>query len=128
MIPVHVHSCRPPALLPDVGADDHQHGDAGDERQGALPQGLVLMASITFALGVYRISKIGAIIEKLNAIESFSNVQIVCMDNTGTLTQNNLAVNHPDRLRSLESDVANLEPISSRRAAADRRSPGETML
>ena len=58
-----------------------------------LPQGLVLMASITFALGVYRISKIGAIIEKLNAIESFSNVQIVCMDKTGTLTQNKLAVN-----------------------------------
>lgn len=58
-----------------------------------IPQGLVLMASITFALGVYRISKIGAIIEKLNAIESFSNVQIVCMDKTGTLTQNKLAVN-----------------------------------
>ncbi|HEX8847699.1 MAG TPA: HAD-IC family P-type ATPase [Pyrinomonadaceae bacterium] len=58
-----------------------------------LPQGLVLMASITFALGVYRISKIGAIIEKLNAIESFSNVQIVCMDKTGTLTKNRLSVN-----------------------------------
>lgn len=58
-----------------------------------IPQGLVLMASITFALGVYRISKIGAIVEKLNAIESFSNVQIVCMDKTGTLTQNKLAVN-----------------------------------
>jgi cation-transporting P-type ATPase E len=58
-----------------------------------IPQGLVLMASITFALGVYRISRIGAIIEKLNAIESFSNVQIVCMDKTGTLTQNKLAVN-----------------------------------
>jgi cation-transporting ATPase E len=58
-----------------------------------LPQGLVLMASITFALGVYRISRIGAIIEKLNAIESFSNVQIVCMDKTGTLTKNRLSVN-----------------------------------
>ncbi|MDT4969644.1 MAG: cation-transporting P-type ATPase [Acidobacteriota bacterium] len=58
-----------------------------------LPQGLVLMASITFALGVYRISRIGAIIEKLNAIESFSNVEIVCMDKTGTLTQNKLSVN-----------------------------------
>ena len=58
-----------------------------------IPQGLVLMASITFALGVYRISRIGAIVERLNAIESFSNVQIVCMDKTGTLTQNKLSVN-----------------------------------
>lgn len=58
-----------------------------------LPQGLVLLASITFALGVYRISRLGAIVEKLNAIESFSNVQIVCMDKTGTLTKNQLSVN-----------------------------------
>ncbi len=58
-----------------------------------VPQGLVLMSSVTFALGVYRISKIGAIIQKLNAIESFSNVQVVCTDKTGTLTQNKLTVN-----------------------------------
>jgi cation-transporting ATPase E len=58
-----------------------------------VPQGLVLMASVTFALGVYRISKTGAIVQKLNAIESFSNVQVVCTDKTGTLTQNKLSVN-----------------------------------
>jgi len=58
-----------------------------------VPQGLVLMSSVTFALGIYRISKIGAIIQKLNAIESFSNVKIVCTDKTGTLTQNKLSVN-----------------------------------
>jgi len=57
-----------------------------------VPQGLVLLASVTFALGIYRISKIGAIIQRLNAIESFSNVQIVCMDKTGTLTENKLKV------------------------------------
>ncbi len=58
-----------------------------------IPQGLVLMSSVTFALGIYRISKIGAIVQKLNAIESFSNVKVVCTDKTGTLTQNKLAVN-----------------------------------
>lgn len=57
-----------------------------------VPQGLILTASVTYALGVYRISKIGAIIQKLNAVESFSNVQVVCMDKTGTLTQNKLKV------------------------------------
>lgn len=57
-----------------------------------VPQGLVLMASVTFAVGIYRISKIGAIIQKLNAIESFSNVQVVCMDKTGTLTENKLKI------------------------------------
>lgn len=57
-----------------------------------IPQGLVLISSVTFSVGIYRISRIGAIVEKLNAIESFSNVQIVCMDKTGTLTQNKLKV------------------------------------
>ncbi len=57
-----------------------------------VPQGLVLMASVTYALGVYRISKLGAIVQKLNAIESFANVKVVCTDKTGTLTQNKLAV------------------------------------
>ncbi|MBK8553551.1 MAG: HAD-IC family P-type ATPase [Ignavibacteria bacterium] len=57
-----------------------------------VPQGLVLMATVTFAVGVTRISKLGAIVQRLNAIESFSNVQVVCMDKTGTLTQNILSV------------------------------------
>jgi cation-transporting P-type ATPase E len=57
-----------------------------------VPQGLVLMATVTFAIGVSRISKLGAIVQKLNAIESFSNVKVVCMDKTGTLTQNKLSV------------------------------------
>ncbi len=59
-----------------------------------VPQGLVLMSTVTFAVGVSRISKLGAIIQKLNAIESFSNVQVVCMDKTGTLTQNKLSIHH----------------------------------
>ena len=57
-----------------------------------VPQGLVLLSSVTFAVGVYRISKIGAIVQKLNAIESFSNVKVVCMDKTGTLTENKLKI------------------------------------
>jgi cation-transporting ATPase E len=75
-----------------------------------VPQGLVLMASVTFALGVYRISRIGAIIQKLNAIESFANVKVVCTDKTGTLTQNKLAVNRITVLdeKLSEDDVKNL--------------------
>ncbi len=71
-----------------------------------VPQGLVLMASVTFAVGVSRISKLGAIVQKLNAIESFSNVQVVCMDKTGTLTQNKLSVH---QLNMFESKYTELE-------------------
>jgi len=69
-----------------------------------VPQGLVLTASVTYALGVYRISKIGAIIQKLNAIESFSNVSVVCMDKTGTLTQNKLSVHKISNLSEIQDE------------------------
>ncbi|MBF0317196.1 MAG: HAD-IC family P-type ATPase [Nitrospirae bacterium] len=59
---------------------------------GLIPQGLVLMSSVTFALGVFRISRLGAIVQRLNAVESFSNVSVICMDKTGTLTQNKLSL------------------------------------
>ncbi len=69
-----------------------------------IPQGLILITSVSFALGVARISKLGAIIQKLNAIESFSNIQIVCMDKTGTLTQNKLTVRDIRNLSGLPEE------------------------
>ncbi|MGA2669441.1 MAG: HAD-IC family P-type ATPase [Ignavibacteria bacterium] len=74
-----------------------------------VPQGLVLMSSVTFAIGVYRISRIGAIIQRLNAIESFSNVKVVCTDKTGTLTQNKLSVYSVTPLNnSAKEEIENL--------------------
>ena len=69
-----------------------------------VPQGLVLMASVTYAVGIFRISKIGAIVQKLNAIESFSNVQVVCMDKTGTLTENKLRIHSFTNLSNVIPD------------------------
>ncbi|MGA2328346.1 MAG: HAD-IC family P-type ATPase [Bryobacteraceae bacterium] len=59
---------------------------------GLVPQGLVLTASVIFAIGIYRISKVGAVVQTFNAIESFAGVQVICMDKTGTLTQNRMSV------------------------------------
>ncbi|MCB0722475.1 MAG: HAD-IC family P-type ATPase [Ignavibacteriae bacterium] len=69
-----------------------------------IPQGLVFFASVTYALGVYRISKLGAIIEKLNAVESFSSVRTVCMDKTGTITENNLRVKYINNISSHDTE------------------------
>jgi len=59
---------------------------------GLVPQGLVLTSSVIFALGIYRISKVGAVVQSFNAIESFAGVQVICMDKTGTITQNRMSV------------------------------------
>lgn len=57
-----------------------------------LPEGLVFFTTVVFAAGVYRVMKLGAVVQKLNAIESFSAVDVVCLDKTGTLTENHLSL------------------------------------
>ncbi len=57
-----------------------------------VPESLVLFSTISFAVGVHRVGKLGAIVQKLNAIESFSTIDTVCLDKTGTLTQNRIAL------------------------------------
>ncbi len=66
--------------------------ETGTILESLVPQGLVLMSSLTFAIGVHRISRVGAIVQRLNAVESFANIQVTCMDKTGTLTENKLSV------------------------------------
>ena len=57
-----------------------------------VPQGLVLITTISFAYGAMKIAKNQAIVQKLSAIEAMANTQVVCMDKTGTLTKNQLEV------------------------------------
>lgn len=57
-----------------------------------VPEGLVFFSTVTFMIGIYRIAGIGAIIQKINAIDMFSTIDVVCMDKTGTLTQNKISV------------------------------------
>jgi cation-transporting ATPase E len=73
---------------------------------GLVPQGLVLTASVIFAVGIYRISKVGAVVQTFHAIESFSAVQVICMDKTGTLTQNRMTVRRVTPLASGVSEEA----------------------
>jgi cation-transporting ATPase E len=55
-----------------------------------VPQGLVLTATIAFTLGAVYMSMRGAIVQRLNAVESMAAVDVVCTDKTGTLTTNRL--------------------------------------
>jgi cation-transporting ATPase E len=53
-----------------------------------VPEGLVLMTSIAFAVGVIRLGQRQCLVQELPAIEGLARVDVVCADKTGTLTEN----------------------------------------
>lgn len=54
---------------------------------GLTPELLPAIISITLAHGAQRMSKRGVIVRKLNAIENFGSMDLLCTDKTGTLTE-----------------------------------------
>jgi cation-transporting P-type ATPase E len=57
-----------------------------------VPEGLILLASLTYAVAALRIARRGGLAQQLNSIESLASVDIVCLDKTGTLTDPSLRV------------------------------------
>ncbi len=57
---------------------------------GLIPNGLIFMVTIAYAIGALRLAGNNLLIQQTNAIESFSNVDTLCLDKTGTLTTNRL--------------------------------------
>ena len=55
-----------------------------------VPEGLVLMMSIAFAVGVVRLGRRQCLVQELPAIEGLARVDVVCADKTGTLTENGM--------------------------------------
>ena len=57
-----------------------------------IPDGLVVLVSLTYAAGAVRMSRRGVLAQQLNAIESLASVDTICVDKTGTLTEGALRV------------------------------------
>jgi P-type E1-E2 ATPase len=55
-----------------------------------VPEGLVLLTSLTFAVAAVRLGRMGTLAQRLNAVESLASVDTVCFDKTGTLTDNRI--------------------------------------
>jgi cation-transporting P-type ATPase E len=68
---------------------------------GLVPQGLVVMVVITYAMAIVRLAGRGALVQRMNAVESMSHVDVLCLDKTGTITTNNLML---DELIVLDDD------------------------
>ena len=59
---------------------------------GMIPEGLVLLTSISFILGVGRLAGKRALVQEMEAIEALARVNVLCTDKTGTITTGELQV------------------------------------
>jgi cation-transporting ATPase E len=87
-----------------------------------VPEGLVLMTSIAFAVGVVRLGRRQCLVQELPAIEGLARVDVVCADKTGTLTENGMRLSE---LKSLAAGHGAEDALAS--LAADDSRPNASM-
>jgi len=74
-----------------------------------IPEGLVLLMSVTFAVAAVRLARKDTLVQQMSATESLAAVDTICVDKTGTLTDG--------ELRLLGAEVAEgLEPAAAQAA------------
>lgn len=75
---------------------------------GLIPNGLFFMVILSYALGALRIVQQGALVQQTNAVESLSNITVLCTDKTGTLTANRIKY---EDVHPINIDKAALEQL-----------------
>src|SRR6185312_6745584 len=80
-----------------------------------VPEGLVVLVSLTFAVAALRMARRGVLAQQLNAIESLASADVICLDKAGTLTDAKLRVAAASPRASVEA--AELTQLLGRLAA-----------
>jgi cation-transporting ATPase E len=88
-----------------------------------VPEGLVLLTSVAFAVGVIRLARRRVLVQELPAVEVLARVDVLCIDKTGTLTEGRLVV---DRVEVLGEDGTHREALAA--LAASDPHPNATLL
>lgn len=88
---------------------------------GMIPEGLILLTSVSLAAGVVALGRRNALVNELFGIETLARTDVVCMDKTGTLTSGEMVLD-----RTLALNGATPEEIAAYMAALLRASADET--
>ncbi|MET8487625.1 HAD-IC family P-type ATPase [Streptomyces tendae] len=110
-------------ILSQLLAKDNELDDSIARTVGGIvpmvPEGLVLLTSVAFAIGVVRLGRKQCLVQELPAIEGLARVDTVCLDKTGTLTEGGMDVTD---LRLLDgADEGHVRAVLGALGASDPR-------
>lgn len=84
-----------------------------------VPEGLVLLTSIAFALGATRLARKNVLTQELAAIEGLARVDVICVDKTGTLTEGSLTLATVEHLAPDGAEPIDVGSVLGALGAAD---------
>ena len=82
---------------------------------GMIPEGLYLLASVAMAVSVMRLAMNKVLVHNMKSIETLARVDVLCVDKTGTITENTMTVKRAVPLRP----AAAAEPDKAAEEAAE---------
>lgn len=87
---------------------------------GAVPVALPAVLTIVQAAGAVELSKKNVLVTRLDSVEDASSIDILCLDKTGTITQNNLTVTDSIPFNGCKKeDVIRLAMLASQEKGMD---------
>ncbi|TFV86813.1 HAD-IC family P-type ATPase [Blastococcus sp. CT_GayMR16] len=85
---------------------------------GLVPYGLFFLVTVAYTMGAAKSAGDGALVQRVNAVESVSNVDVLCTDKTGTLTTGRLSLAELQSVGALDAGAAEHLVGSLARSAA----------
>jgi cation-transporting P-type ATPase E len=92
-----------------------------------IPEGLVLLMSVTFAVAAVRLARKDTLVQQMSATESLAAVDTICVDKTGTLTDGQLRLLGVEVAEGIDPDEATATLGRFAASAGDRNRTLETV-
>ena len=92
---------------------------------GMIPEGLYLLASVALAVSVMRLAMQKVLVHNMKCIETLARVDVLCVDKTGTITDNTMSVKKVIPFRSEEMPDAGGDAAADAEQTAVSEGGGE---
>ena len=80
---------------------------------GMIPEGLFLLTSVALAVSVIRLSRRKVLTQDMNCIETLARVDVLCVDKTGTITEEVMKAGEPVLLAEKEFPMSRVKSVLS---------------